>query len=61
MPRVFPIEFNRERAHLVFELRERADVMHPALFIQRRDRLGPGNFAPRCTDESERHYGLYLP
>ena len=30
-------------AHLIFELREGADVVNPALLVKRGHRFGPGN------------------
>src|SRR5689334_4317387 len=39
-----PIEIRREGAHLVLQLGEGADVVDPALCIQRGDRFGAGDF-----------------
>src|SRR6516162_8081112 len=35
----------RKAAHLILELRKGADVVNPALLIERRHGLGPGNLA----------------
>jgi hypothetical protein len=44
------IEIRSERAHLVFELRECADVMNAMLFVERACRLGPDDLAARDRD-----------
>jgi hypothetical protein len=39
------VEIMREAAHLVFEPRQRAEMMDPALLVERGDRLGPRDLA----------------
>src|SRR6201987_1781231 len=41
--------------HLVFELREGADVMDAVLLAERRHRFGPHHLAARGADRGKRH------
>src|SRR5665213_1457099 len=50
-----PVEIVDEPAHLVFERRKGPQMMHPALLVERGDRLGPGDLAARGMHRGERH------
>jgi hypothetical protein len=50
-----------ESVHLIFELLERADVMHAPVLIERADRLGPNELAAACPHLAERHGPVDLP
>jgi hypothetical protein len=48
----------REAAHLVLQLGERADVVDPALFIERRDRFGARRFPAVRPNGRNRHIAV---
>src|SRR5690242_3256650 len=49
------VKIGTESAHLVLEHGEGAQVMHPALLVKRRDRLGARYLAVRGLQGGERH------
>src|SRR6516162_4859593 len=54
IPRGGPIDVRGKICHLVFELREGADVMDAALLVERRYRFGPHHLAARGADRGKR-------
>src|SRR6516225_11316402 len=48
-------------AHLILKLRESAEMVHPALLIERGHRLGAGYLPARGAHRSERGVGLDHP
>src|SRR5580693_6591364 len=50
IPRGGPVDIRGKICHLVFELREGADVMDAALLVERRHRFGPHHLAARGAD-----------
>jgi hypothetical protein len=53
-----PVKLRREGAHLVFQLGERADVVDPALLIERRDRFGARCFPATGPNGRDRDIGV---
>src|SRR6516162_1244061 len=54
IPRRGPVDIRSKICHLVFELREGADVMDAALVVERRHRFGPHHLATRGADRGKR-------